>query len=322
VSGLEDLRQLEPQFYRAPSAHNAQPWQLHYAADRVELVRDPARELLEGDPTQRDLYLSLGAFVEAVLISAAAVGVGLRFEPGGDPQPLRVGTFLPAEELYETPFTSADLERRQTSRLEYDPGRLGADELAAARGQLGVGAELHEIPTRDLVGLASAADRHLWESPEVVEELRRWLRLSRRHPRYAEDGLSYDCLGLSRLQAAAAAVLLQRPVYRLVRGLGLHRAFMTTASLLEREGSALVLVGAAETKEDVLTQGRTLLRVWLAIAQRGLYTHPLSQILDCPETERELASRVGVAPGRGLLSIFRVGRSKPPARSHRLASGN
>lgn len=77
--------------------------------------------------------------------------------------------------------------------------------------------------------------------------------MSRRHPRYAEDGLSYECLDLSRAEAAPGLV-------------------------------------------------------------RGLYTHPLSQILDCPETARELAARVGVSP----FSVFRAGRSAPPPRSARL----
>ena len=82
----------------------------------------------------------------------------------------------------------------------------------------------------------------------------------------------------------------------------------------------LVLSGAAETPAHVLTHGRSLLRVWLALARSGLYTHPLSQILDCPATERELAARVGATSGRRPLNVFRVGRSVEPARSHRLSA--
>jgi hypothetical protein len=65
---LEKFKALEPHFYRAPSAHNTQPWRLHYAADSVKLNYDPMRSLPISDPTHRDLFLSLGAFVETVLI--------------------------------------------------------------------------------------------------------------------------------------------------------------------------------------------------------------------------------------------------------------
>lgn len=319
MTDLLELAHLEPHFWRAPSAHNTQPWLLTYAPDRVELRYDPGRALPVGDPTQRDLLLSLGAFVEGVLIAASSTGTPLEFEPEVDSDGTLIGHFVAAEAPYATTFTLADLARRQTSRLSYRPERLHADELAEARSAMAPDAELHEVATRSLVDLVRTADRHLYESPEVVAELRTWLRLSRRHPRYEQDGLSYDCLALGRLEATAADVLLHPAIYPLVRRLRLHRSFSgSTTSLLDREGSALVLAGVANLPEQLLEHGRSLHRAWLALAQRGLYTHPLSQILDCPETERELAVRVGAAAGARLLSVFRVGRSERPARSHRM----
>jgi len=319
MTDLRDLRRLEPHFFRAPSAHNTQPWLLEYAPDSVELRFDTARELPAGDPTRRDLFLSLGAFVEAVLVAAAEAEIAVRFAADVDLSERLLGAFVPAEEPYETPFTAADLERRQTSRLAYTPHRLTGEELAAARPQLGPGRELHDLAARDIAELAAAGDRHLYDSPPVVAELRRWLRLSRRDPRYEQDGLSYECLDLSRGQAAAVAVLLHPRVYPAVRALRLHRAFAAAgASLLREEGSVLVLAGADGTPAEMLEHGRALLRVWLALAGLGLFTHPLSQIIDCPDTERRLAARIGaVAPIRPL-SVFRAGRGAQPARSARL----
>ena len=322
MSDLRDLRRLETQFFRAPSAHNTQPWILEYEADRVELCFDPARALPAGDPTRRDLLLSLGALAEAVLIAASSVGIAVEFEPGFEAEPRRVGAFRRASSPYSTPFTPDDLARRQTSRTRFTGGRLTGDDLTAARNQVAGDAELRELPTRDLVDLNAAAELHLYESDAIVEELRSWLRLSRRHPRHDLDGLSYECLGLAPVEAAAVAVLLRQPVYRFVRLLRLHRRFSAaTTSLLESDGSALVLVGAAATPEQVLTHGRSLLRTWLALARRGLYTHPLSQILDYEVTEHQLAERVGAAAEHRLLCVFRAGRSEPPPRSSRRPAG-
>ena len=318
MSDLRDVRRLEPQFFRAPSAHNTQPWLLEYRPDRVELRFDPARALPAGDPTRRDLLLSLGALAEAVLIAASAADIALEFEPAFDLESRQVGIFGPARTPYATSFTPDDLARRQTSRLRFAPGRLTSDDVTAAHSQVVGDANLHELPTRDLVDLNVAAERHLYDSPAIVEELRSWLRLSPRHPRYEQDGLSYECLGLGRSEAAAASLLLRPRVYRLVRMLRLHRRFAAgTTALLERDGSALVLTGAAGTQAHVLGHGRSLLRVWLALAQRGLHTHPLSQILDCAATEQELAARLGVGGEGRLLSVFRAGRSEPPPRSAR-----
>jgi hypothetical protein len=151
----------------------------------------------------------------------------------------------------------------------------------------------------------------MYESPGVVGELRVWLRLSPRDPRYELDGLSYDCLALSRFEAFAVGLLLRPRVYPLVRRSGLHKQFSSSATaLLEREGSALVLVGPADAPEQLVGHGRALHRVWLALTRRGLYTHPLSQIIDCSATERELSARLGVDDGLRPLSVFRVGRSR------------
>jgi hypothetical protein len=319
VKDLRELRRLEPWFYRAPSAHNTQPWVLAYEPEQIELRFDPQRFLEAGDPTRRDLLLSLGAFVEAVLVTATAEGIALEFTPAVDVEAARVGVFREGACPYETRFGPADLERRRTSRLSYAAGRFSEDELAAPRSQLRPGEQLHELGARDVVELFAAADRSMYETPPVIDELRSWLRLSKRDPRYERDGLTYECLALSRVEALVLGLFLRPRVYRFVLRLGLHRSFTASAkSVLEVDGSVLVLAGAADTPEELLLSGRSLLRVWLELSVAGCYTHPLSQIIDCRSTEQGLARHLALEPGRRLLSVFRAGRSNPPPPSHRL----
>ena len=311
---LRELRRLEPWFYRAPSAHNTQPWVLAYERDRIGLDFDPERHLAVGDPTRRDLLLGLGAFVETVLITCAAEGIPLRFAPSED----KVGGFVPSDRVYGTPFGLDDIDRRRTSRLRYEPGRLPAEALAAARRHLAPAERLHELAARDVLPLFATADRHMYESEATVRELRRWLRLSKRHPDYYRDGLTYECLDLSPVEARALALLLRPTMYRLLRATRLHRALTAASkSLLDIDGSVLVL--ERDSTGDILDSGRSLMRVWLELSAAGFYSHPLSQIVDHHVTERELAQRLGLSEDQRVLSVFRVGRSAKPPRSHRLA---
>jgi hypothetical protein len=305
VTDLRDLQRLEPLFWRAPSAHNTQPWRLDYGPDRIGLGFDPARHLDAGDPTRRDLELALGAFVETVLIAAAAEGVGLAFD--GD-------AFVPGP-VYESPFGADDLRRRQTSRLPYE-ARLTDAELAAARAELRGDERLYERPAQELRDLFLVADRHVYESPAVVAELRRWLRLSKSDPGYERDGLTYEALALSPLEARLLGFALRPVPLRAVCALRLHHAFASSSASVLRSGSVLVLSSSG----DVRATGRTLLRVWLALSALGCFTHPLSQLIDFEPTERELARRVGVEASRRVLSVFRAGRSPAPVRSARLRS--
>ena len=83
----------------------------------------------------------------------------------------------------------------------------------------------------------------MYETPLVVDELRSWIRLNKRDPRYEQDGLTYECLALSRVEAIALGFLLRKRIYPFVRMLGLHRLFTASAkSMLEVDGSVLVLV--------------------------------------------------------------------------------
>ncbi|HEX7310891.1 MAG TPA: hypothetical protein VF232_06900 [Gaiellaceae bacterium] len=313
---LRSLRRLEPWFYRAPSAHNTQPWVLAYERDRIALGFDPARHLALGDPTRRDLMLGLGAFVETVLVSCASEGVPVRFAASRANDD--VGEFVTSDRVYTTPFTLDDVDRRRTSRLRYEPGRVPAAILTAAQRHLGTGERLHELQARDVWPLFVIADRHMYESEATIGELRRWLRLSKRHPDYQRDGLTYECLDLSRLEARTVAILLRPSIYRLVRATRLHRALTATSKgLFDVDGSVLVL--ERDVPGEILDSGRSLMRVWLELSAAGFYTHPLSQIIDYEVTEREIGRRLDLSKEQRVLSIFRVGHSNAPARSHRIA---
>ncbi|MEV4288101.1 hypothetical protein AB0K40_21520 [Nonomuraea bangladeshensis] len=297
---MNELRALEPDFWRAPSAHNTQPWTLTYEDDRVTVGWDPDRALPVSDPTGRDLRLGLGAFVECCLIVCASAGLPVAF--AADPGPLRVGHLVRAPGTYATPFTTADVRARGANRGEYHPGRL-PDELVT--GLTG----MRRVPCRDLADLLHAADLHQYGSPEVTRELRQWLRLTRRHRRYLLDGLSDRALRLTRLEAVALRASLA--LYPALRPLGLPRVLAgASRGLLDHDGDVLVLVGPAG---DEVEQGRLLLRHWLTLSAAGYATHPLSQIIDSPGTRRELAARLDVADPSSLLHIARVGRPRSPA---------
>ncbi|TDO33129.1 hypothetical protein C8E87_8614 [Paractinoplanes brasiliensis] len=168
------------------------------------------------------------------------------------------------------------------------------------------------VRSRALAGDLEVADRWMFGTPPVARELRDWLRLHPRDPRYHRDGLTDRALELSRAEARVLSGALR--AYPLTRRLGLPALLAASGrNLLRYEGSVLVLTG--EDGDDVREAGRRLLRTWLLLGRFGLAVHPLSQLLDCPFTAARLRDRVGAAP----LAVFRVGHPlREPARSARL----
>ena len=313
------LRELEPDFWRAPSAHNTQPWVLRYRDTAAEITWDPACTLPAGDPTGRDLRLSLGAFAETCLIVCADAGLAVSFRPAFDESARRIGYLVPATVPYTTSFTTYDVRRRMSGRVTYQPGRLD-HQIVPRLNQLAGDGQVRQLPCRHLIQPLLAADRHMFGTPPITRELRLWLRLTPRDPRYAQDGLTYRALGMTRPQAVALAMVLARPAYTALRRIGLpHILAAASKGLLNYDGDVLVLIAPPGCDSaGQVEMGRVLMRQWLTLAALGYTTHPLSQIIDYAATRDHLARTLGIEDPDRLLNLTRVGRpAVQPARSAR-----
>jgi hypothetical protein len=316
---LEKFKSLEAHFYRAPSAHNTQPWRLHYAADSVKLNYDLSRTLPISDPTHRDLFLSLGAFVETVLIVCADAEMPVAFNPTREIQSHNiVGEFLEASALYQTKFTLADVQKRQTSRHQYQPVDV-MPIVETLKADLPDGIHLHLLQPADVLDLYIASDSYMYHESGIAEELYQWLRLDKKDARYYQDGLNADCLVLSPLEAKLLNFVLHPKRLWLLRNTPLLRILLHfSADILRDSSRVLALSSHYETMADMFNLGRALQRLWLKLAQADYYTHPLSQIIDCPHTKRQLAGQLDLQQGEQLFSIFRFGQSDTPPCSHRI----
>ena len=103
--------------------------------------------------------------------------------PQGQP-----GAHEPAAVRYDTPYTVFDVEERRCARGRYEPGEL--PDVPPEPGLVRLSADA-------VAPLLARADRWMFGSAPVTSELRDWLRLTPRHPRYAEDGLTDRALALS-----------------------------------------------------------------------------------------------------------------------------
>ena len=314
---LKDLKQYETYFYRAPSAHNTQPWALTYGQETIELGFDEKRALPDGDPTNRDLLLSLGAFVETVLIVASHFKQDLEFIADIDLAKHHIGSFKKSIQSYKTPFTLGDVEKRQTSRLIYKKDRIDPKAVEALRVQSN-GLDIHILESTSLIDLFKESDYYVFHHIPVLKELRQWLRLSKSDPRYVKDGLNAECLNLDGVQSFIFNWILKSLEFGYGQRLKLDQLLtMSSLDVLKNRCDVMVLTGKNNGEASVLEAGRSLQRIWLDLARKGYFTHPLSQIIDCPKTYAMLASRMALKDKDQIFSVFRVGSSSLPAHSYR-----
>jgi nitroreductase len=204
---------------RAPSAHNTQPWAPRVVDGAVEVSVVPCRTLPAGDPTFRDLLLSLGAWVESLAVVAAEDGLGVTVEPlpalcqledlpvDGPADPGRPVLRLTVADAGSTGgaageapsalatadgFTAAHVRDRRVFRGTLLPAPDVWRDSPRLPGWLRL-LEVDGPAVRQLVRLGAA---YTASRPTVAAELVRWLRLSPGHPRYTLDGMTDQMLAL------------------------------------------------------------------------------------------------------------------------------
>ncbi|RFA07677.1 hypothetical protein B7R21_16055 [Subtercola boreus] len=334
---------------RAPSPHNTQPWSPHIVGgagggDRcaggdpdgggsgtgggssgtgggssgtggggaVEVSVVPSRTLPAGDPSFRDVVLSLGAWVESFAIGAAEAGFDTRVQTlaplerleelplsgPADPArpvlrvsletaaPLRVPVPLAVPEpgappTTQRPFTSAEVRDRAVFRGRLVGHPATWDNLSDV--DLPPWLSLRRLDDRAMsylsrLGIAFTASR-----PSVAKELLHWLRLDPAHPRYTEDGMTDVMLGIPSPLARLATPATR---WRRIRDplLGAAGIVGRTAESLERARTLRPLsLSLGESASESATH-----LVLVANAR-------LAALDDCPRVTAAMDSRIGVS---------------------------
>lgn len=296
----------------APSVHNVQPARWRFDPDAVILFEDTRRRLPAGDPEGRDTAVSLGAATEGLAIALSRHGLALREveEPGLPPpiasvRPLR--RFALHAGAQPDPLATA-VAQRYSFRGAFAPPT--EDDRSAARKLAGDGVVvLSGVAQRSRIGrLYDQAGLHFFRDPAFRAELLSWMRLSRRHPNWAADGLNAQAMAMTGLEAAGAGVALGRRAFPLLDRLGLGGPLTSEAARLSNAAAILVLHRPVD--EDPFATGRAFYRLWLRVAAAGLQGAVMASLADHPVISAELARDLKLPPDRRITSALRIGR--PP----------
>lgn len=169
----ERTRRVLDRASRAPSGHNAQPWSVRIdSVNHWTVVPDVARRLPAVDGNDRELTISLGAFIEALVIAGAADGVAV--EASG--LELSLAPMNPRTDQLEA------LLLRRTMRGPYERRRLEARDVAVF-GEARYFAESKLL--RDATIEATRAQAH---RDDAQRELIEWVRWTKKEANEKRDG--------------------------------------------------------------------------------------------------------------------------------------
>ncbi len=282
----------------APSGHNTQPWTVRIAEQwRWIVAVDPARRLPAVDPANRELVISIGAFIETLAIAGAALGLATEIERVASERD--APDFVSLRLVPASPGQQADLERirlRRTLRKGYRDASLRPEDLDALLDAYGGAATWFPAGSREAAWLAKAEveafRKQTWRN-DAQAELSSWFRFSD-----AEVARHGDGLTPAMIEAGAIAGFYLR--HFMDRGTVMKRSFRESgidevARQVKQGAGWLVATALDEEVSSLLEIGRRFARMALRLRERNLAAHPMSQVLEEEPSRSDLAKALSLS---------------------------
>ena len=294
----------------APSGHNTQPWGITLADPQTWIVTSDEQRLIPSvDPDQRETLLSIGAFIENLVVAAGCFGY-------------RVDLKLLTESSQDREIAHVTVKTSPPERPDNNPVEKIRLRRVARKGYLG-----KEIRSSDLSYITNdAPDRFFFFPPSsrygrylseetiaanrqqasrqaAQEELAAWIRWSDSDAHAFRDGLTPEGMEITGIASWYVRHFFDRDDV-----LGQRFREATIEGVIEqvaRHGGWLVITSEDSRVETLLETGRLFQRMFLNVRDRMIAVHPMTQMLEETPWRETVADELGLS-GR-VQFILRLG---------------
>lgn len=302
----------------APNGHNTQPWAVNIVESRKWILEtDPTRWLPAVDPGNREMLLSMGAFLENLILAAERAGYAVEYHVlAQSPKDRQVAEIV----LRQTTPRNVNLDQLRLRRI-IRKGLLSKDLTNEDVNSI-IGDDVERwhyftpgsSQSAYLAEGTLEANRFQTSRDDAQEELADWIRWSNEDAGAHMNGLTPATMEITGLAGWFVRTFYDRND---VLKQGFREATINVVTeQVHRHGGWLVLTSnatsasSASTSADVdsvtsaspqldvaelLETGRCFQRLCLKVRERMIAAHPMTQMLEEPQWQREVASTLGIA---------------------------
>lgn len=312
----------------APSSHNVQPWQVQLINESTLHLRiDPMRTLPVVDAQSREMYLSLGAFIENFSLAANSMGHGISVSVA-ESRSLRPLCTISLERgtsssqvKATTKATAAAIEHRRTVRRGLSGG---ADVIARCRQLAETVSETRFFPmngnTASRLGQITL-DANIRQTADdaAQKELAGWIRFKNRDAEQKRDGLTTESMEITGIAGWVVRTFMDRDS---VMGEKFRKQGIAQVRSTVTEGAGwFVMESASDSIADCIDAGRRFERLALTCVPHGLSVHPMSQALEYNDTRQKVKHVVGISgTPQFLLRVGQIPGKRTPVSLRRPVS--
>ena len=291
----------------APSAHNTQPWTYKIDGNVVTVKRDPDHTLKVGDPTLRETFLGLGAFIENFVTAASHWKYRATVTyTAHHPQDLDVATISLSEggSLSDTQFTG--ITKRHTNRGLFQSD-IDEVTLSTLKVESEDGIELFFITEPEMkaeIGALVARGTHIALSMRPMKE--EMAELVSRHHEAKPTGMTVESMTETQTKSDGKTWTLQE-MNGQKEGHANNNKFATAPVIC-------VVASEYDDPEAWLKAGRVMERVLLTAATHNLVHDISAAPVEIPTLLPLLRQKIN--PELRPQALFRLGTPQNPDFTH------
>lgn len=295
----------------APNGHNTQPWTITLI-DPVTWIlgSDQTRWLPAVDPANREMLLSLGAFLENLIIAAEHKGYTVNVNViARSAKELQIAELTLRKASPQT-YPLERLVRRRTVKNGFLRKDISAQDVTAFC--TGEPEQVYYFPHSSAQGKFLAegtleANRIQVYRDPAQEELADWIRWSNDEARARRDGLTPASMEIAGLAGWYVRTCYNRN-HVLTEGFR-ETTVEKTAEHVKTHGGWLVLTSQDASVLALLDAGRRFQRLALQACDRMIAIHPMTQLIEeTPEGPMQIACELGL--NESVQFILRTGYLK------------
>lgn len=332
----------------APSADNLQPWKFRLEKDQVDLFLDLARIKNFCDEGYLIPYLSAGAVIENMRVTAAQQGYRLSvayFPIKSEPLFVASIRFSSVPEKGHPHYNA--LDKRGTNRKFYQMSRKISISTYTKLAEL-VGSEKdfkllwvkkEMAAYSKLCHLVGRADQLRFENRQLHQELMETIRFNSIETQKTKDGIDFKTLEIGLGGSFLFKLIVSWKWMKFLNTLGMSSLFNLYAQFAVQSAQAIgLLIAKSNGPIDYLHGGEIMEKLWHEITLQGLSIQPMEALpifilnfnltsgrnfTDCQKRQlknlkRRFLSILQIEEQSGLILLFRIGYAPPPtARSLR-----
>jgi hypothetical protein len=290
----------------APSSHNTQPWNVKIVEPKHWIIgSDKKRWLPAVDPENRELLLSIGAFVENLILAARTFGYETDIQIIAKNRTDTDIVEIRLKKGRTVDFPTEKIKQRRTVRSDYLDQEIKTQDLKYITKHEVKSCSLPNVPSPHSFyfpnhtpqgkylqqGTIEANRKQAFRDP-AQEELANWIRWSDKEGKTHRNGLTPESMEIKGIGGLFVRNFYDRP--SVLKKSFREQTVDIVAKQVKTCGGWLIVTSQDSSIPTLIEYGRVWENMLLKIREKMIAIHPMSQMLEEELWKKQIAKELGL----------------------------